>query len=147
DTLKALQGNGISLDSSFFYRHENCRLPFANSNAPFQSNGIWEVPVTALPVSVRRLGLTIPFLKQYRKLDVNWMSGPQLCEAIMKLYGKIPYIVTFLHSFSFTRRRPTGFEPDQAAISAFQALLRLLAEKQIPVATFDQVAAELPAVP
>src|SRR5438874_9068852 len=40
DTLKALQANGISLDSSFFYRHENCRLPFANSNAPFQSNGI-----------------------------------------------------------------------------------------------------------
>src|SRR5207249_9066268 len=64
DTLKALHANGIFLDSSFFYRHGNCRLPFANLNSPFKADGIWEVPVTVHPRPVRRLGISLPFVKR-----------------------------------------------------------------------------------
>ncbi|PYJ62580.1 MAG: hypothetical protein DME24_03295, partial [Verrucomicrobia bacterium] len=142
DTLKALHANGIFLDSSFFYRHGNCRLPFANLNSPFKADGIWEVPVTVHPRPVRRLGISLPFVKRYGKLDVNWMSGPQLCKAIEQLHGTIPYIVTFLHSFSFTRRQANGFVPDEAAIASFQAMLQLLAENNIPAASFEQIDAK-----
>jgi len=120
DTLKALRTNGIFLDSSFFYDHGNCQLPFAYSNAPFTADGVWEVPVTVLRVPVRRLGISLPFLRR----------------------SKIPYIVTFLHSFSFTRRQADGFVPDEDALASFQAMLRLLAENNIPGMTFDQLAAK-----
>ena len=139
DTLKALHANGIFLDSSFFYSHGNCRLPFANLNSPFKADGIWEVPVTVRPRPVQRLGISLPFVKRYGKLDVNWMSAPQLCKAIKQLHGTIPYIVTFLHSFSFTRRQANGFVPDEAAIASFESMLQLLAENNIPAASFEQI--------
>lgn len=148
DTLKAIHANGIYLDSSFFYGRANCKLPFGNSNDPFQSHGIWEIPVTVAPEPVEKLGFRFPFWtrhlwRHYQKLDVNCMTGPQLCRAVTELNGQVPYIITFLHSFSFTRREPTKFVPDEPAIAAFQALLEHLVKKEIPVVTFEQVAAEL----
>lgn len=147
DTLKALHTNGIYLDSSFFYGRADCKLPFANSNAPFKSHGIWEVPVTVAPEPVEKLGFRFPYWtrhlwRHYQKLDVNCMPALQLCRSVQELYGKVPYIITFLHSFSFARRTSTGFVIDDQAISSFQAMLKLLADKQMAVVTFEQVAIE-----
>jgi hypothetical protein len=148
DTLKALETNRIYFDSSFFYGRADCKLPFGNSNEPFKAHGVWEIPVTVAPEPIQKLGVRFPFWtrhlwKHYQKLDVNCMLAPHLCRSVMELVGRLRFIITFLHSFSFTRRTPSGFEPDQAAISAFQSLLRLLAEKQVPVVTFEQIAVEL----
>ncbi|PYK99721.1 MAG: hypothetical protein DME19_07715 [Verrucomicrobia bacterium] len=148
DTLKALETNGIYLDSSFFYGRADCKLPFGNSNDPFKAHGVWEVPVTVAAEPITKLGFRFPFWtrllwKRYQKLDVNCMDAKQLCRSVMEVYGKVPYLITFLHSFSFVQRRPTGFVTDDAAIEAFQSLLRLLAEKNIPVTTLDKIAGEL----
>lgn len=151
DTLRALHANGIYLDSSFFYGRGDCKLPFANTNAPFQSHGIWEIPVTVAAEPLEKLGYRFPFWtrhfwRHYQKLDVNCMPDWQLCRSVSEASGKVPYIITFLHSFSFTRREPGGgFVPDLPAIASFQALLEYLAQKGMPVVTFEQVAAELAA--
>jgi len=149
ETLKAIKANGIYLDSSFYYGRENCKLPFANSNAPFMTDGIWEFPVTIVPEPVVKCGFRFPewsrhFWWRHQKLDVNTMNPRQLCRSVMELYGKIPYITTFLHSFSFARRGLHRYEPDEAAIAAFQALLQLLVAENIPVVTFEQLAADFP---
>lgn len=147
DTLKALERNRIYLDSSFFYRRADCQLPFGNTNLPTRMHGVREIPVTVVPVPVVKLGVRFPVWtrrvwKNFQKLDVNCMSASQLCAAVMELYGRIPYIIIFLHSFSFTRREPTGFVLDQSAVESFQALLQLLVEKEMPVVTFSQISHE-----
>jgi hypothetical protein len=148
DTLRALHAKGIDLDSSFFYGRADCKLPFENTNAPFKANGVWEIPVTVVPEPVEKLGFRFPawtrqFWRNFGKLDVNCMTAPQLCNSVMEVCGHVPYIVTFLHSFSFIRREPAGVVPDEAAIASFQALLGLVKEEQIPVVTFEDIAAEL----
>ena len=146
DTLKALRVNGILLDSSFFYGRANCKLPFGNSNSPFKSHDVWEIPVTIAPEPVEKLGFRFPFWtrhfwKRYIKLDVNAMCPIQICRSVRQLHGAIPYMITFLHSFSFMRWKTD--EPDERAIASFHSLLRLLADMEIPVVTFEQIAAEL----
>jgi len=149
-TLQALKHNGICLDSSFYFGRPNCKLPFAHSNAPMSLHGVWEVPVTVAREPVAKLGYRFPFWTRrlwwrYQKLDVNTMRAWQLCRSVKELYGEVPYIVTFLHSFSFLKPTATGFEPDNDAIESFQSLLRMLVEQQYPVVTCQQVVADLAA--
>jgi peptidoglycan/xylan/chitin deacetylase (PgdA/CDA1 family) len=148
DTLKALRANGIDLDSSFFYGRANCKLPFGNTNAPFQAHGVWEIPVTMAAQSIEKRGFRFPgwtrrFWKRYQKLDVNCMTAKEICRSINELSGHIPYIIIFLHSFSFIRRDPSGFVPDERALESFRAMLRLLTEKKMSVITCDEILTEL----
>jgi len=148
DTLKALNINGIHLDSSFFYGRADCKLSFNRSNDPIMSCGVWEIPVTVVPEPVEKLGMRFPrwtrkFWRNFAKLDVNGMSGQQLCQAVMEVWGKTPFVVIFLHSFSFIRRNPTGFVLDREAVDSFRSLLRMLADEQLAVATFEEVATKL----
>lgn len=148
DTLKALQTNGIALDCSLYPGHKNCRLPFSYSNVPTEQSGIWEMPVTVAREPVVKLGYRLPFWTRrfwwrYQKLDVNTMNARQLCDSVIELRGKIPYIITFLHSFSFCRPDGTGFVPDHGAMESFRALLTMLVDKQFSVITCRALLAEL----
>lgn len=147
DTLRALQQNGILLDSSFFYRKPNCQLSFPDPNAPAKAHGLWEIPVTVAAEPVEKLGVRFPYWtrhvwRRYIKLDVNAMDSQQLERSIRALYGRVPYIITFLHSFSFIRH--TVPEPDDSAIASFASLLQFLSNEQIPVTTFERLAAQFP---
>jgi len=148
ETLTALGLNGINYDSSFFHGRTDCKLPFENTNTPFKSEGVWEIPVTVVPEPVEKLGFRFPawtrhFLRNYQKLDVNCMTAPQFCRSVMEVRDRIPYIVAFLHSFSFVRRESNGPVPDDTAITAFLALLHLAAKEKMPTVTFEHVAAEM----
>ncbi len=147
DTLTALRENGILLDSSFFYGRENCKLPFPMSNLPFTAHGVLQIPVTVAPIPIAKLGRELPewtqvFWHRYQKIDVNSMSADRLCRSIKGLLGKVPYLVTFLHSFSFSRRLPSGFVADKPAIEAFEAMLALLKESQAEIITFENIPVE-----
>lgn len=147
DTLTAIRENGIRLDSSHYYaRPDKCKLPFGPSNAPFEANGVWQIPITIAREPIVKRGYRFPFWSRHlwyhhQKLDVNTMRPKQLCLAIEEQLGKIPYIITFLHSFSFIQRYEDVVH--EKALTGFQSMLELLAEKRIPVITFDQVATEL----
>lgn len=144
NTLIALQKNKLLYDSSFFFRRENCKLSFPNSNEPSIKHGVVEVPVTTVKVPIIKKGFrfpqwTIPIWRLYYKLDVNAMSGEELCRAVLSLKGKVPYIVTFLHSFSFVKRTADGFAVDEKSVNSFKSLLSMLEKKNIPVITLDDV--------
>ena len=146
NTLRALHRNGIPLDSSFFFRRNNCELRFPDPNAPAQACGVWEIPVTVAREPVEKKGIRLPywtrhFWARYMKLDVNSMDESQLARSIHQLQGRVPYIITFLHSFSFIRYSTSG--PDEFALRSFQSLLRLLAHEDIPVITSEQIAGDL----
>jgi hypothetical protein len=149
-TLEAISANGIKFDTSFFYGRDNCKLPFENTNHPFHRSGIWEIPVTVAPIPVQKRGFEFPqwtrrFWRRFQKLDVNCMDAAQLCRSFDEVYGTIPYVVLFLHSFSFTRRDGTVFHADQSAIDSFLAILNLLEQRNIEVITFDDVIRDLTA--
>ena len=116
DTLKALEVNGIMLDSSFFHKKRNCQLSFSHPESlRLKAHGLWEIPVTVSIEPIERRGLRFPFWTRHFwnrciKLDVNTMDSQQLERSITHLNGRIPYIVTFLHSFSFMRHNVP--EPD-----------------------------------
>lgn len=149
DTLTALKRNGIFYDSSFFFGRENCHLPFPMSNDPFDGDGVLQIPVTVAPIPIAKLGKEFPWWtrrlwKRYQKLDVNSMVAPRLCECVLDAYGKVPYIILFMHSFSFSKRTAAGFVADQPGIDSLKAVLQLIKEKSMPVVTFDQVLADFP---
>ena len=148
DTLKALKTIGIDLDSSFFYGRADCKLNFTRTNAPFVSDGIWELPVTAVAEPITKLGFRLPFCTRalwarYQKLDVNCMTPVQLCRSVLEVCGTVPYVILFMHSFSFIRREAVGAVPDEGAIASLKAMLQLLSSRTIEVITFQQAREEL----
>jgi peptidoglycan/xylan/chitin deacetylase (PgdA/CDA1 family) len=148
DTLKAIAANGIYFDSSFYFGRANCKLDFPKSNHPSQKHGVWEFPVTVADEPVVKKGFRFPFwsrrfLSRPQKLDVNTMADWQLCHSIDELYGQVPYLITFLHSFSFTKLEGAKWVPDEMAIRSFMSMLKHLSQKGHNVTTFEPAVAEL----
>lgn len=142
DTLRALEANRIEIDSSFFLGKPNCKLPYGNVNDPFKALGVWQLPVTIAKEPVQKRGVCFPywsrhFWNRFIKLDVNAMKAYQLRRAINHLDGRTPYLITFLHSFSFVRRDVD--QPDEPATDCFRAMLDAIAERKIPVSTVPQI--------
>jgi len=134
NTLKAINGAGIPLDSSMFYGkgyyQKNCKLnnPVLTINKLKRFENVWEVPITVY--KLRKPIKHIPFIKTtiYKKIDVNWASTNELINAIrlcIKL-GVNP-ITLFLHSFSFTGKYG---KLDVSTIKRFLTILDWLSKQQ-----------------
>jgi hypothetical protein len=148
DTLRAIKSVGIELDSSFFYQRPDCKLNFESPNLPAWFEGVWELPVTVVAEPLTKRGIRFPlwtraWFRRFQKLDVNCMNPADLCRSVLELVGKVPYVVLFLHSFSFTRRESEGALLDTGAVASFEAVLDLIAERGLEVTTFQKIAAEI----
>ena len=99
DTIQALKFNGIFIDSSFFYKNENCKINYDYINKASEKNGVLQ-----LPVSVYEKQKRYSFIKtksSFQKFDFRYGSG---VDEILKAIDLMPencIIVLFLHSFNF----------------------------------------------
>ena len=92
DTIKACKQLGLTIDSSNFFGHPNCKA-IITKNEIVDFNGILELPVTYLLKNGRNL-----------KTDLNWLS----VDDFRSFYNyvcdedKLNFINIFLHSYSLT---------------------------------------------
>jgi peptidoglycan/xylan/chitin deacetylase (PgdA/CDA1 family) len=142
DTLRALATNGILVDSSYYEGRSICRCFVNKANQPMWYCGVLEVPIT-VAVSPRKLcGFPFPLLSKYRKIDVNGMSCQEMCEAIDRLREKVPFIVVFLHSFSFMKFHRPDYSTEgvrHELVDSFKQLLDYLKREQYDFSNFDQI--------
>ncbi|SHJ53126.1 polysaccharide deacetylase family protein [Propionispora hippei] len=99
DTFQVLKDEGIVMDTSFLHGNEVCLYKAVLYNAPFQVNGILEIPITVYQRDV----IYWPGIKKscYQKLDFRYGSNAQ---EILSVIAKMPMdsiIILFLHSFNF----------------------------------------------
>jgi peptidoglycan/xylan/chitin deacetylase (PgdA/CDA1 family) len=148
NTLEALRRNGVSVDSSLFWQNPSCRLNDLGlpRNLPSFPDGITEIPVTVYERSQRPHGLpaALPAVDTVRKVDANWFIDEAEAKAAMEglVAADPPYIVLFLHSFSFMARGE-GKAPvaDRRARDIFGTLLDQVAQRHLEVATMRDLAA------
>lgn len=100
DTIKALKENGIKIDSSMFYKHENCKVRTWSYNKVAYKNDLFEIPVSVYYKI--KVGKVYDFSKIIHKVDVNWSSPSEIISFYRKLKSKnIYYMNLFMHSYSF----------------------------------------------
>ena len=99
DTIQALKFNGIFIDSSFFYKNENCKINYDYINKASEKNCVLQ-----LPISVYEKQKRFSFIKtksSFQKFDFRYGSS---ADEILKAIDMMPencMIVLFLHSFNF----------------------------------------------
>ena len=99
DTIQALKFNGIFIDSSFFYKNENCKINYDYINKASEKNGVLQ-----LPVSVYEKQKRYGFLKTksvFQKFDFRYGSSADEILRAIDLMPKDCVITLFLHSFNF----------------------------------------------
>jgi peptidoglycan/xylan/chitin deacetylase (PgdA/CDA1 family) len=151
DSIDALARNRIILDASLFPGEPHCRLNELGLpvNFPGSVGGITEIPVTVYERRERPPGLghLLPPHVVLAKLDVNAMDDERQAIAAIRAVSAadLPFIVIFLHSFSF--EAPAGRvggapRANERAMKIFQALIDEMSARQIPVVTAREVAAQ-----
>ena len=98
DTLKALYENGVFLDSSFFYKHQNCKINYPFANKPEKIEKVWEIPIT---VYEKKIKLLFKTRQIYQKLDFRYGSSAKEIIEVVRKAPSNTLIVLFLHSFNF----------------------------------------------
>ena len=99
DTIQALKFNGIFIDSSFFYKNENCKINYDYINKASEKNCVLQ-----LPISVYEKQKRFSFIKtksSFQKFDFRYGSS---ADEILKAIDMMPencIVVLFLHSFNF----------------------------------------------
>jgi peptidoglycan/xylan/chitin deacetylase (PgdA/CDA1 family) len=155
DTIAALARNGILLDSSLFLDHPHSRLNGLGlpANAPSMIGSVLEIPVTVYRRHERPpvIGPLLPAYVAVGKVDVGSIATTQEATAALDalVAADLPFIVVFLHSFSFMQEPATGQWPPRADVKALQVygtLLDRIVAQQLPVATSRQIAANRAAV-
>lgn len=148
DTMEALGRNGITLDFSFFPGAAECHLDGLGLpiNLPGAVGKVEEIPVTVYERLERPAGLgrLLPAHRASGKIDVNSMDDEsQALPALNTVVAAhTPYIVLFLHSFSFMRAPRAANQPpqpDEQAIHIFQKLLDGVAAMHLEVVTSRQI--------
>jgi len=140
NTLIALKENGIFIDSSFFYRHPNCKIKSPTINTPILYKDVLEFPITVVKKFPKIKGILIPIRFIYVKIDVNWLNSKEIVKAIKSVKGKVEYIILFLHSFSFVKRdRLYKFEIDYEAIKSFESALSFCKREGINHILFENL--------
>lgn len=142
DTLRALEKNGIRLDTShnrsFF--HESCRLDEVGDLwQPAEIEGVWEFPVTCFR---DRPG-------SFRPLQLCACSTGEMKAALRQALRRRWHSVVFVsHCFELIRRAPEGATPNRLVIRRFEQLCRFLGEHkdELPTRGFRDVdVASIPA--
>jgi hypothetical protein len=143
DTLRALERNGIHLDSSLFWRHANVRLQGSGflRNVPSQRGQVVQVPVTAYLRAERPalMGRVVAPISAVRKIDPDWFrDDAEMSTALDSVAAAdLPVMVVFLHSFSLLQPRADG----ASSLAIFGALLDEVERRGLPVATMRDLAA------
>jgi hypothetical protein len=149
NTLQALARNGISLDSSVFLEHPHSRLSQLGlpSNIPTSVEGITEIPVTVYRREEypRFVGRLAPPFSTVRKIDPNWFRSEDEALAAIdaEIQSNTPFIVFFLHSFSFIGSVGTDHTPvpDAASRQRFSSMLDHIEARGLTVVTMRDLAA------
>jgi len=144
DTLDALMVNDIKIDSSYFYKHKNCKIQLPTVNDAVLSNFGIELPVTVVKEPTTLHSIPFPFKTEYKKLDINWLTYEQLSKSISKLPCK--YKILFLHSSSFLVRDSSNHdikEVDKRSLKRFKFILKYLSEKKYDVINFEELLIKL----
>jgi hypothetical protein len=147
-TLEALRRNGIRVDSSLFFG--NPRSPLNGlgmpRNRPSLREGVLEIPVTVYQRDARPslFGNAVPPISSIGKIDPDWFSDPAEARMVIDaaVDSQIPYVVVFLHSFSFLEDQGEGRRPAlrTRSMDVFRAMLDHIAEQHLPVLTMRGVA-------
>ncbi|WP_298703279.1 hypothetical protein [uncultured Campylobacter sp.] len=99
DTIQALKLNDIFIDSSFFYKNENCKINYDYINKASEKNGVLQLPVSVYERQ-KRYG-PLKTKSSFQKFDFRYGSS---ADEILKAIDAMPencIIVLFLHSFNF----------------------------------------------
>lgn len=102
NTLLALRSNNISIDSSFYYRHPNCKIKLKTINDPLVYKQIIEIPVS-VNICYKDFFHMFPFFHIHpNKFDINTMDSNSMKNRILSYSSNI--LIIFLHSSSFIKR-------------------------------------------
>lgn len=140
DTLRALKENNIKIDSSFYYKHSNCKIQLNITNEPVIFDNVLEIPVTVIKKNYSLLYIPIPFQHQWLKLDINLLSLEDLKSSLIKVKSK--YIIIFLHSSSFILRDRTLLNikgVNYEDLNKFEQLLYHIYENSYEVTVFSNM--------
>jgi len=143
DTLRAMEANGIPVDSSVAPRYHLYDLGGgrAEPTVPRRLGGVAEVPVTTF-VQLRLGGW-----KLSRNFDINADSLGELRFVVDRaVRQRAPAVTLLMHSFAFVgrNRESTEFWPATAELRRFERFLEFVASRpDVEVVTFRDLAARL----
>jgi len=140
NTLTALKENNIKIDSSFFYKQNNCKIQLSTINEPIFYNRVLEVPVTVIKKYPKLFRIPVPFKSNWAKLDINWLSYRDFSDSLYKL--KSNYIVLFLHSSSFVSREDSLLDAkstNYGDLDKFKKLIRFIYDNSYAVTGFEEI--------
>lgn len=148
DTIEALQRNGIMLDSSLFFGHSQSKLNGLRlpSNLPGKIGKVVELPITVYERRERPsvLWAIVPPFVAIGKLDVNSIESEREAGLAMDamIGADLPFMVVFLHSFSFIQSPRGGrstLRADSLATAVFSAMLDKIAKTKLHVVTAREI--------
>lgn len=147
-TLEALERNGLRLDSSLFWGNPRSRLNGLGlpPNLPSSIGRITEIPVTVYEREKRSriFGDVFPSVVSVRKIDADWFIDEEEARSAIDavIEAELPFLVVFLHSFSFLAGSGQGAAPvaDSQTKAIFRAILDRVTAKRLPVATMRDLA-------
>jgi peptidoglycan/xylan/chitin deacetylase (PgdA/CDA1 family) len=140
-TLEALKAVGILYDSSFnaAYLRDSCLMgPREPTNMPWQSHGVWEIPVTTFETGAGSM-------RGLKPLEVSAVSLWELQDVLDQAERLGQDTVTvMLHSFAFLKRADVQFRkmrPDHLVIRRFRKFCNFLRsnEHRFRVLTFSEI--------
>jgi peptidoglycan/xylan/chitin deacetylase (PgdA/CDA1 family) len=143
DTFKALEVNGIAVDSSMFYSRPSCHFTITK-NKVIEFNRIAELPVTICHVQPEFTLGALRYKRQpyYAKTDVDWLNLDELLWFVEEaMRHNLRVIDLFLHSYSFVKfdSSLTNFRPDHDEAEKFDRLLSVVTKHpKIEVITVKQ---------
>ncbi|CAN2049000.1 putative NodB homology domain-containing protein [Candidatus Magnetomoraceae bacterium gMMP-1] len=141
-TISALKKVGITLDSSYYYSHPNCKL---NESIPYNNflyniDDIIELPITAFRFQKRInfLGNYFPPLCYFKKIDIDACNLTELKAAITKsIKCNYSTVNIFMHSFSLININKS--KPDFKKIDKLKRLITWINENKIPTKTVKEL--------
>ena len=134
DTIRALKFNNIYIDSSFFYKNENCKINYDYINKASEKNGVLQLPVSVYERQ-KRYG-PLKTKSSFQKFDFRYGSSADEILKAIDLMLENCIIVLFLHSFnflnlkySFKDRKYVKISINDKLINEYKRLLAGIANK------------------
>ena len=150
-TIVALESNGIRLDSSLFLQSPNCRLNGIGMpvNVPSLRQDVIQIPVTVYIREVQA-GIFSELLTPIvaiRKIDPDWfVNESEVKDAIDTIIkSEIPFVVVFLHSYSFMdppKKGQAAPSADSHSMKLFNVIIDHIQLKGLEVVTMRELIAE-----
>ncbi len=148
NTLKALERNGLRVDSSLFWGNPHSRINELGlpRNLPSFPGRLIEIPITVYHRQERPhlLGDFLAPVTSIRKIDADWFYDEAEARAAVDavVAAELPYLVVFLHSFSFLEAHggSRALVADLHTRDMFRVILDHVAELGLRVVTMRDLA-------